>query len=224
MPAAHMERFEVTGIFETGMYEYDNSYVFMSLPSAQAAGAARECGHWTGGADAARGRRRRSSRTRSRTPSASHTARKTGSSRTRSLFQALKLEKFGMTFILLLIVLVAAFNIVSTLTMVVTDKTREIGILRAMGMPAQVDSPDLLRAGDRHRHRGTLAGLVIGLVASLLIDQLQADRAGPVRILHRSPSGRDAAAGRGVDRAREPVDRGAGDPVSGEAGGEVISR
>ena len=54
-----------------------------------------------------------------------------------SLFQALKLEKLGMTLILLLIVLVAAFNIVSTLIMVVTDKTREIGILRAMGMPAR---------------------------------------------------------------------------------------
>ena len=54
----------------------------------------------------------------------------------RSLFQALKLEKFGMGVILLLIVVVAAFNIVSTLTMVVSDKTREIGILKAMGMTA----------------------------------------------------------------------------------------
>ena len=54
-----------------------------------------------------------------------------------SLFQALKLEKLGMSVILLLIVIVAAFNIVSTLTMVVTDKTREIGILKAMGLPAR---------------------------------------------------------------------------------------
>ena len=50
-----------------------------------------------------------------------------------SLFQALKLEKLGMALILLLIVVVAAFNIVSTLTMVVTDKTREIGILARWG-------------------------------------------------------------------------------------------
>src|SRR5438067_13796997 len=35
MPVPHSERFEVTGIFETGMYEYDNSYAFMSLSSAQ---------------------------------------------------------------------------------------------------------------------------------------------------------------------------------------------
>ncbi len=60
----------------------------------------------------------------------------TGTQQNNSLFQALKLEKLGMTFILLLIILVAAFNIVGTLTMVVADKTREIGILRAMGMPA----------------------------------------------------------------------------------------
>ena len=52
----------------------------------------------------------------------------------KTIFQALKLEKLGMGLILLLIVLVAAFNIVSNLTMVVADKTREIGILKAMGM------------------------------------------------------------------------------------------
>ena len=44
--------------------------------------------------------------------------------RNRSLFQALNLEKVGMSLILLLIVIVAAFNIVSNLTMVVADKTR----------------------------------------------------------------------------------------------------
>ena len=54
-----------------------------------------------------------------------------------SLFQALKLEKLGMGVILLLIIIVAAFNIVSNLTMVVADKTKEIGILKAMGMTAR---------------------------------------------------------------------------------------
>ena len=51
-----------------------------------------------------------------------------------SLFSALKLEKLAMAVILSLIIIVAAFNIVSMLTMVVTDKTREIGILKSMGM------------------------------------------------------------------------------------------
>ena len=72
-----------------------------------------------------------------------------------SLFSALKLEKLGMGVILLLIVLVAAFNIISTLIMVVTDKTREIGILRAMGM-----------RGSSIRRVFFAQGLVIGVVGT----------------------------------------------------------
>ncbi len=74
-----------------------------------------------------------------------------------SLFQALKLEKLGMGVILLLIVLVAAFNIVSNLTMVVTDKTREIGILKAMGMTARSIARIFFTQG-----------LVIGVVGTVL--------------------------------------------------------
>ena len=51
-----------------------------------------------------------------------------------SLFSALQLEKLAMGLIIFFIMVVAAFNIVGTLTMVVADKTREIGILRAMGL------------------------------------------------------------------------------------------
>ena len=52
----------------------------------------------------------------------------------RSLVSALELEKLAMAIILFLIVVVAAFNIVSTLVMVVVDRTREIGILKSMGV------------------------------------------------------------------------------------------
>ena len=76
---------------------------------------------------------RRSAR-RWRSGSAIPTARSTGRPRTRSLFSALQLEKLAMGLIIFFIMVVAAFNIVGTLTMVVTDKTREIGILRAMGL------------------------------------------------------------------------------------------
>jgi lipoprotein-releasing system permease protein len=50
-----------------------------------------------------------------------------------TFFQALKVEKSVMAILLALIILVAAFNIVSTLTMVVMEKTKDIGILRAVG-------------------------------------------------------------------------------------------
>ena len=89
----------------------------------------------------------------------------------RSLFQALKLEKLGMGVILLLIVVVAAFNIVSTLTMVVADKTREIGILRAMGMPAASIRRIFLYQGTVVGAVGTGGGLVLGLVVALLLEK-----------------------------------------------------
>jgi lipoprotein-releasing system permease protein len=88
-----------------------------------------------------------------------------------SLFHALKLEKLGMAFILLLIVLVAAFNIVSTLTMVVTDKTREIGILRAMGMPAQSIRRIFFTQGVVIGLVGTMIGLLLGLATSVALDR-----------------------------------------------------
>jgi lipoprotein-releasing system permease protein len=86
-----------------------------------------------------------------------------------SLFQALKLEKLGMGVILGLIILVAAFNIMSNLTMVVADKTREIGILKAMGMTARSIRRVFLVQGLVIGLFGTALGAVLGLVASALI-------------------------------------------------------
>ncbi len=88
-----------------------------------------------------------------------------------SLFSALRLEKLGMAVILLLISIVAAFNIVSTLTMVVADKTREIGILRAMGMPARSIRNVFFAQGMVIGVVGTAIGLIIGLTAALVVDK-----------------------------------------------------
>jgi lipoprotein-releasing system permease protein len=87
------------------------------------------------------------------------------------LFQALKLEKLAMRIILLLIVLVAAFNIVSTLTMVVKDKTREIGILKAMGLPARSVRRIFLAQGLVIGFVGTAIGVVIGVTAGIVINR-----------------------------------------------------
>ena len=73
--------------------------------------------------------------------------------------------------ILLLIVLVAAFNIVSTLMMVVTDKTKEIGILRAMGMPARSIRRVFFAQGLVIGVVGTGAGLVLGLGGRRSLDR-----------------------------------------------------
>jgi lipoprotein-releasing system permease protein len=149
-------QFEVTGIVETGMYEYDNAYVYIALDRAQEFAA---LGNGVTGIEV---------KTANRWDAGAVAERITGAlgwpyrtvdwqEQNRSLFQALKLEKLGMGVILLLIVMVAAFNIVSTLTMVVADKTREIGILKAMGLPAK-----------SIRRVFLVQGIVIGLVGTTL--------------------------------------------------------
>jgi lipoprotein-releasing system permease protein len=166
----NIRKYEVTGIFETGMYEYDNSYVLMALPAAQ---ELAELGEAVTGIEVRtvdRWDAQRVARALADTlpfPYRTEDWQQQNS----SLFQALKLEKLGMTVILLLIVLVAAFNIVSTLTMVVTDKTREIGILKAMGMPSPSIRRIFFMQGLVIGAVGTFAGLILGLVAAVSVDR-----------------------------------------------------
>ena len=148
-------QFEVTGVFDTGMYEYDNSYMYIALPAAQ-----ELAGLATGvtGIEVKTRDRWDAKEVGERLEKAlGYPYRKVDwQDQNKSLFQALKLEKLGMGLILLLIVLVAAFNIVSNLTMVVADKTREIGILKAMGMTSS-----------SVRRVFFAQGLVIGLAGTL---------------------------------------------------------
>ena len=165
-----VERFEVTGIVSTGMYEYDNAYAFVALDKAQ-----ELAGLGTGvtGIEV-----KTTNRWEARAVASQLTAALGWPFRTvdweeqnHSLFQALKLEKLGMGVILLLIVLVAAFNIVSTLTMVVADKTREIGILKAMGMSSGSIRRIFLAQGFVIGVVGTLLGLATGLAAAIALDR-----------------------------------------------------
>jgi lipoprotein-releasing system permease protein len=88
-----------------------------------------------------------------------------------SLFSALALEKLAMAVILSLIIIVAAFNIVSMLTMVVSDKTREIGILKSMGMTDGTVLRIFMLQGLTIGAVGTLIGGVCGLVLILAVDR-----------------------------------------------------
>jgi lipoprotein-releasing system permease protein len=172
-----LQQFEVTGIFETGMYEYDNGYVYMSLPVAQ---------EFAGLVTAVTGIEARTP-TRWEAPdiarrlatALSHHRVLDWQEQNSSLFQALKLEKLGMGIILLLIVVVAAFNIVSTLTMVVADKTREIGILKAMGMTARSIRRIFFTQGVVIGIVGTGLGLVLGIAAALALGKYKLIRLDP---------------------------------------------
>ncbi len=169
-------RLEATGYFETGMYEYDNAYVLTSRALAQQV---------AGLGDAVTGLE-----VRLRDPDR---ARVVGArleerlgypyraldwqTQNGSLFSALQLEKLAMGFIVLLIVIVAAFNIVSMLTMVVADKTREIGILRAMGLPTAGIRRIFVLQGAVIGVVGTVLGTALGLAVARLVD-----RSGVIRL------------------------------------------
>lgn len=148
--------FEVVGTFHTGMFEYDNKFMYTTLPAAQ---------DLTGLGEEVSGLEVRVPDPYQAAPVADRIADRLGlpyrtedwQRMNAALFGALQLEKFAMGVILLLIVVVAAFNIVSTLVMVVADKTREIGILKGMGLT----SKRVLRIF-------LLQGVVIGAVGSLV--------------------------------------------------------
>jgi lipoprotein-releasing system permease protein len=167
-----VERFEVTGIVSTGMYEYDNSYVFVALDKAQNLAG---LGDGVTGIEVKTADRWQARAVASRLVGVLGWPYRTvdWEEQNHSLFQALKLEKLGMGVILLLIVLVAAFNIVSTLTMVVADKTKEIGILKAMGMPARSIRRIFFAQGLVIGIVGTVLGLLLGFGAALALDKYQ---------------------------------------------------
>lgn len=134
--SAALRRFEVTGIFQTGLYQYDDELAMAPLAETQTLFGLGESvtgiefdvsDPWDATEVSAR-----------LEEALGWPYRVEGwQELNRSLFSALRLEKLGMAVVLILIVLVASFNIVSTLVMMVADRTREIGILRSMGVTAR---------------------------------------------------------------------------------------
>lgn len=163
------KKFEVVGTFRSGMYEYDNQMGYMSLASAQdllgLGTAVTGLALWVDDpwrADVVA--------ERLESELGNPYTLRDWKRMNEGLFSALKLEKMGMALILLLIVLVAAFNIISTLIMVVTDKTREIGILRSMGLTSRRILKVFMLQGLIIGIAGTLLGVVFGLASSWAID------------------------------------------------------
>jgi lipoprotein-releasing system permease protein len=91
----------------------------------------------------------------------------------RNFFAALKLEKFAMFVILTLIVLVASFNIVSTLIVTVTTKIKDIGTLKAIGVPRDAIERIFVFKGLSIGLMGTLWGCVSGISISLILKKYQ---------------------------------------------------
>ncbi len=90
-----------------------------------------------------------------------------------SFFAALKLEKLVMFIILALIILVASFNIISTLVVLVVDKTKDIGILKALGMNAGNIRKIFIYEGVIIGGLGTFLGAAGGIILCLLLKKYQ---------------------------------------------------
>jgi lipoprotein-releasing system permease protein len=168
--APRPEVFIVTGIFKTDMYEYDNAYVYVDLDVARSISG---LGPDVTGIEVKTVDRWQASKVAAEIDSVLGFPRRTEdwTAQNAALFSALKLEKMAMAVILLLIVVVAAFNIVSTLTMVVRDKTREIGILKAMGLRAGAVRNVFLYQGLVIGMVGTGIGLVLGVAVGIALDR-----------------------------------------------------
>ena len=148
--------FKVVGLFESGMFEYDSSLAFISVQSAQRFFAMK---------GKVSGIEIRVEDIDSADKIAALLQENLGfpyyvrdwMRMNKNLFSALRLEKIVMFIILILIILVAAFNIVSTLFMVVMEKTKEIAILKSMG----ASRTSIMKIF-------SFQGLIIGLLGTLI--------------------------------------------------------
>ena len=156
------QKYKVAAVFDSGMYEYDASMVFVSLKEAQ---AFLGFGDRVSGLEVRVKDVYRSDKVGIKIQNALGNPywTKDWKVMNRSLFSALKLEKFAMFVILTMIVLVGALNIISTLVMVVMEKTRDVSILRAMGASAKSIMTIFMVQGLLVGLVGTLAGLASGL-------------------------------------------------------------
>lgn len=164
-----MRRFTVTGIFEVGMYEYDRGYAFVHLNDA--AKLFREGDGVTGV------RLKLDDMFLAWRVAQDLTNRLDGLYSVRdwtqqhsNFFRAVKTEKLVMFIILSLIVAVAAFNLVSTLVMVVTDKQADIAILRTLGASPRLIMNVFMVQGLAVGIIGTLLGLILGVMVASNID------------------------------------------------------
>lgn len=163
-----MKRFTLVGVFEVGAYQYDSALVLLNIEDAAL---------FLGMQDQVSGLRLSLANTFEAPRIRSELMGLTdGDYYVRdwtqdnvSFFSALKVEKRVMFIILTLIIMVAAFNIVSTLVMLVTDKQADIAILRTLGMAPGSVMRIFMVQGSLIGVIGTLIGVVCGVLTALNI-------------------------------------------------------
>ena len=166
-PIPKQKKFLVTGIFSTGLYEFDATTALISLRSAQKFfNLEAKINHFQIMIDDIfRAPQVAEELTRVLPPTTYVT---TWMDLNRSLFSALKLEKTIMFLTITLIVIVAALNIIATLILMVMEKTRDIGILLAIGSTSRSVRKIFFFQGAMIGAIGTSAGVALGLLCCWL--------------------------------------------------------
>ncbi|MFA5181705.1 MAG: lipoprotein-releasing ABC transporter permease subunit [Syntrophales bacterium] len=161
-----MKRFVVAGVFDSGFYEYDSTLAYISLPDAQ---------EFLNMKETVTGLEIKVNDIYQADTIAREMEKKLGypywarnwMEMNKNLFSALRLEKRVMFIILSLIVLVAAFNIITTLIMVVMEKSKDIAILKSMGATSHHIMKIFVFQGITIGAIGTFFGTIAGLLVAL---------------------------------------------------------
>jgi len=162
-------QFRVTGIFYSGFAEYDRHLMYTSLRAAQAL---------VGHGDEVMGVEMKVANVMRADKVATHLQHELGppysvedwNTLNANLFDALKIQKFVLVIILTLIIIVATVNLVSSLTMMVTDKTREIAMLKSMGSTSSSIARVFVCVGVSIGAIGTVVGVGLGLAFCYLMN------------------------------------------------------
>ena len=163
-----MKKFELVGIFDAGMYDYNTGFVYISIPAAQ------KFFNMPGRVSGIEVRVDEVYRADKIAASIQSEVgfpyfTRNWIEMNKNFFSALKLEKIGMSLILVVIIIVASFNIIGTLTMIVMEKSREIAILKSMGASGGSIMKIFMFAGLVIGVVGTIIGSVIGYSAVSII-------------------------------------------------------
>lgn len=165
-------KFRVAGIFYTGMYEYDASHAYVTIEAAQ---ELLDLAHFVTAVDL---KVKTVEDADLVTPEVRRAIERPDlkvrdwKEMNRNLFSALQLEKIATFVILSIAILVASFCIICTLLLMVTEKSKEIAIMKAMGASDRTILRLFMREGMLIGGVGTLLGVVTGYVSMASLEKL----------------------------------------------------
>ena len=165
------ESFEIIGIFNTGFYEFDQNFVFLNLEDALSIFNKEK--------------KDENLEIYLKEPMRANSVKEdiqninqnyfvyTWSDLNKSFFSALKVERNVMFVILTLIVIVAAFNIISGLTILIKNKTKEIAILKTLGLSNKSIQKSFFLTGFTIGFFATVTGILFGIIFSINIEKIR---------------------------------------------------